>query len=350
MKLKDLHDNRVELDKQIQPIPETNTETGWACLDRSRKRMKYSIPGSTMENSFITALDTAEGAEIFSVWERGDKEEWKVILKNLKDNWQQDTKFISAPKDVGIEIGNTITWKRTKTRWILVWQDFIYGDYFRGEMHRANYFIKWKNKHGEVKGQWAVVRGPVETKSKFEQTTGHAIIGKGNDTLDILIGANDVENIVDLERYKKIKVGKRTWRIQVVDNISSEHVIRLSCIEDYSNSDTDDIIESIPDGLIDFANNNTEKPEEPQESYVKIVGPQRIKTKLQNEFYAINEKEEIISGKFEILEGSAYIESVLNDRAVIVGGKKLGELVKIKFTDNRGSTNTITVKTVSMLS
>lgn len=344
-KHKGYHDKRVQNNRTTGPEPEINFSTGFECLDLNRKRMSRTLPGNTLGDSFIAALDTAEGAELFSVWEKKDKDIYKVILKNLKDDWQKDSKFISALPNVGFELGNTITWTRLNIRWLIVWQDYNIQEYFRGEIQKATHLIRWKNKNGVIKEQWGVVQGPVETRAKFEQTTGNVIVGKQNDTLEILIGSNDKENIRELKRFDKIKVGNKVWKIQVVDDISSENIMRFTCVEDFSNMATDDLIEGIPNGLVDFAKNEKDPIEEES---IRIVGPTKVKEKLVSTFYAVNSKEEKIIGDWEVENSGGY--SLSDPYTLSVKGQKIGLTIKITFTDSFGRKNSISVKTVSMMS
>lgn len=352
MKIKDIgkhkkyHDGRVENNRQVTPPSPIDTDTGFVCLDNARKRMKHTIPGNTLGDSFIQALDTAEGTEYFTVWENGDKDAYKVILKNLKDDWQKDTKYISAMNDLGFQLGNTVTWQRLNIRWLIISQDYNIDEYFRGTIQKATHLLRWKNENGIIKEQWAYVQGPIETRAKYEQTIGNVIVGRQNDTTEILIGANDKKNIKELIRFKKLKIGNRVWTIQVVDDISSEFILRLSCVEDFENEATDNMLEGIPNGLIDFAEN--EKPTE-LPSTVRIVGPTKIPEKLISRFYAVDENEEVLVGNWVVENVETYYMSEDN-KTLIVKGKKKGDRVKISYSDDSGRENSIEVKTVSMLS
>lgn len=162
---KHLHDARVGINRQTGSFTKTDTETAYSCLNRMRKRSSHTLPGNTGGDSFTHALDSAEGVEIFTCWELGDTEEVRVILKNLKEDWQQNTKYINAPNGKGFVVGNTITWKRLNMRWLIVRQDYNYEPFFKGEIYKASHLLSWKDDNGVVVKQWASVRGPVETLS-----------------------------------------------------------------------------------------------------------------------------------------------------------------------------------------
>lgn len=347
-KAKITHDNRVGLNYQIQPGDPVDLNTDWKCLNISRERMGKNLGMNILDKSFEQALDTAEGVEIFTVFEEGDKEKWKVILKNLKDNWQEDSKYINAPLGAGFEVGNTVTWDRLGMRWLLVWQDYNINEYFRGEMQRATHMVRWKNQNGKVMSQWASVQGPIETRAKYEQTRGNVVTGRQNDTIEIWMGSNSPKDTDDLLRYDKIKIGTRVWRVHVRDDISNPEILRFSCVEDYENLAIDDMIELIPGGLIDFGQNT----EAPKEEGIRIVGPSRLKEKLVSNFYAINEEtEEIISslGTWEVVSSGEVTSSIKEDGSINVTSQKLKNKVELIFYYN-DQLNSITLNTASMLS
>lgn len=347
------HDKRVKFGYKIQPSPPIDFETDWKCLNTSRERMNSNLSISTLERSFEQALDSAEGVEIFSVVEDEEKTLWKVILKNLKDSWQKDQKFINAPRNVGFCVGNTVNWERLGIKWLITWRDYNIEEYFHGEMMRASHKIRWKNKYGQVKEQWAVVHGPMETRAKYEQTRGNVVTGRQNDTLEVWIGSNEGKEIDDLKRFNRIKVGTRTWRIQVVDDISNPEIYRFSCVEDFNNEATDNIPELLPGGKEDFAENETK----PSINKIRIVGPPRVKERLVQNFYAIDDStNEKIShlGTWSVTpEGKAKIETDEEDGSLdLIPEKVMGEELEINFVVNEEEDmqNSITVKVVSMFS
>lgn len=343
-KSKTEHDTRVSDGYQIQPGPPTKTDTSWECLNDNRKRMDLSLSMNALDKSFQQALDTAEGTEVFTVWEKGDKEQWKVILRNMKDNWQTDSKYISAPLGQGFQVGNTLTWVRTGIRWLVVWQDLNINEFFRGEIQRANHVIRWKNKNGVIQQQWAAVQGPVETRAKYEQTRGNVITGRQNDTVEIWMGANEGKQIVEsLERFDRIRISNRTWLIQVRDDISNPEILRFTCVEDFNNDATDDMIELIPGGKIDFAPNE----EEPIDEKPRIVGPALVRQKLVSHFTAVDSKENPIEGTW-VVDGATVVETTTS--MVSIKGIKIGQAISVMFTDTKGNSNIVTAKTISMLS
>lgn len=336
-----LHDKIAGKERQTGPLTVPDLETAYKCLNRARKRMSTQIPGSAGEESFQHALDSSEGVEMFTIWENGNTEEHRTFVRNLKDNWQQDTKYIDAIKDIGFKPGNTVTWKRLGVKWLIVWQDFIYKDFFRGEMYRANHLLKWHNEKGEVKEQWASIRGPVETKAKYDNVAGNYEGGRQNDTLDLWIGNNDPENIKSLSRYSLVKVGNRTWRIGVIDDVSNPNVLRMSLIENFNNDYTDDVILGIPDSSIIVPDQ-----EEPNTEIV-IMGPTKLKEGLYSTFEAFLNGEALIGDWSETVNEKLKTEQKASPNFRIKAGR-IGDKTKIKFTSIDGSTQTIELTVVSV--
>jgi len=341
---KRFHDKRVSNEYENQPKVNPPIDSGVPCIDGARNRMKITNDINTLDRSFAQAVDSAEGAEIFTVWEKGDIDEWKVILKNKKGDWDEDNKYINAPSNAGFVLGNTVTWKRLNMRWLITWQDYNINEFFRGEMRRANYIISWKNEHGQIKKQWAAVQGPIETRAKYEQTRGNVIVGRQNDTVEIWIGSNEGKEIKELSRFESINIMGRCWRIQVVDNISNPEILRFSCVEDFNNSVTDDMVNLIPGGNTDFA-----PPQEPIEE-VRIVAPGEMREKLISTAYAINEatSEVLLDGSWK-LEGNGVITKI-EKGIVSIKPNKFGETLILKYIDEDSKEYSVTIKTISMFS
>ncbi len=312
-----------------------------------RKRTSASLGADNVgQLSFKHALDTAEGVEIFTVWEQDDAIEYRTIVKNLKDNWQQDTKYINAPLDSGFETGRTVTWKRLDNmRWLIVWQDFNYSGFFRGEIQRASHLLKWKDSNGVVQQQWAVIRGPVETKAKYDNVSGNFMGGRANDSLEILIGSRD-DSVKDLTRLDKIRIGDRTWEIQVRDDISNKHVLRLSCVEDFNNVYTDDMINAIPDGLIEFP---TVVVTPPPVEEILIIGKNTIKEGFSGT-YTAKVDDTLILGDFKVYKGSSLISEVSGASSITFKGTKLGDKLTIEFHKDGELKTSVEVKVVSIFS
>ena len=346
MKLGDIGSAKESLDIRTgngyQTVPQEKlpSDPRVPCIDNAKNRMKTTLGISTLGRSFAQAVDSAEGTEIFTVWEQNDEFENRVILKNQKDNWQQDVKYINAPLGRGFVVGNTVTWKRLNMRWLITWQDYNLDEFFRGEMRRANYQIYWRDKNGILKHQWVAVQGPVETRAKYEQTTSNVIIGRQNDSLEMWMGSNGDKDIEDLTRYDKINIKGRCWRLQVMDNVSNPEVLRFTCVEDFNNSVTDDMVYMIPNGLRDY-------PEQPEENSIKIVAPGEMREKLVSKVYAVDGKTgETVTGGTWSIEGEATFEP--KDDTILVKPKTYGKEITIIYITETGEVYKAITHSVSM--
>lgn len=338
------HDHKIENGKYVGPNIPPNLDTGWKCLDRARKRMSYSIPGNVLGDSFIQALNTAEGTELFSIW-KGSGTSHKVILRNSKDDWNRDVKFINAEKDLGFIVGNTVVWDRLDMKWLITWQDLGIDEYFRGEMRRATHLLRWKDENGFICEQWAAIEGPVETRAKYEQTRGTAIIERRNDSVEIWIGSLDKKAIKSFKKFTRIMINNRAWEVQVRDDITNDSIYRMSLIEDYTNEQIDDVINAIPSGEIDFAPSE----ENPTTAGIKIVGPNGIKEKVATYFTAVLQNGDLVLDANWSVEGEYQEAELLSDGRFEIIGRKIGDMVTIKI-EKDGKTNSIYIRTVSMFS
>jgi len=331
---------KIETQRQTGAPTVPEFDTAYKCLNRARKRTDLLLNANVGLTSFQSALDSGAGVEYFTVWEEGDTEVQRAIVKNLKDDWQQDTKYVSAMKGTGFELGNTVTWTRLNMRWLIVWQDFIYEEYFRGEMYRANYQIKWIDDKGKIQTQWASIRGPVETKAKVDNVAGDYMGGRQNDSLELWT-SNNHGAAESLRRYELLKIGRRTWRIHVVDDISNPNVLRISLIENFNNVDTDDVIQGIPDGQIIM-------PEEtvPSVESYTIVGVSTVKEGMKATYKVYDKDGVLVAGDWTVQDSKGTIQTFTGVSEISIRGGKIGDKFTISFEDKAQ----VVVPTVSLFS
>lgn len=253
MKFEDL---KNKADKNLQTTPINNF------YNTSIAKMYKRKP--TLLRSFQQAMDSADGTEIFTF----DYQQWTCAVSNLKDNWNQDKKMIAIDNNSGVKVGSIISWDRTNTKWIITLQDYNIEDYFRGEIWKINHTINWFDELGKKHSADVSIQGPVETKAKYDDTRSISLIGRPNDTLELVMSGDDFK---DLHRFDRIIVGDRAWRIQVIDDISNDDIVRMSLIEDYVNNE-DNIQSQTPK-----PDSNTKIAWDDTERYC-LVGPKDITT------------------------------------------------------------------------
>ena len=185
-----------------------------------------------------------------------DEKEIRALINPNKLKPDYDDKIISVDFEHGFKIGDIFNWNNTDTKWIIYLQDLTELAYFRGDIRKCNYQIKWKDGYDEngepiIKSTYAAVRGPVETKINFIQKKGISI-DTPNHSLSIVMPGNK-DTISYFKRYSKFYLNEDKsicWRVEGFDSISTPGILEIIAIEYYANEDSDDKEEGVADGLI----------------------------------------------------------------------------------------------------
>lgn len=200
----------------------------------------------------------------------------RALINPDKNKQDYDDKIISIGYEHGYQPGDVFEWVNTNSYWLIYLQDKTELAYFRGEIRRCRYTIKFKDEDGNEHFTYAAVRGPVETKINFIQKSGISV-DKPNHSLNILLPANKY-NVDYFYRYSKFYLIEDTkkicWRVEGMDWISTPGILQVNAVEYYSNEFQDDIENGIAGGLI-------MKEENPNENTVEnlINGDTFIKPK-----------------------------------------------------------------------
>lgn len=262
----------------------------WRTLQRA---LQYSYQACTVQmvqkscqvlNADSSAIDKEFG--IFPVW--------RALINPDKVKQDYDDKIISIDHMAQYEPGDVFEWKRTGTHWIIYLEEVTEDAYFRGEIRRCRYKIKFKDQDGNWCETYAAIRGPVETQIESIQKN-QIRIDKPNLSLNILMPRNE-KTVYAFDRYKEFLLDGRCWKVQAPDGISMSDgdnnkygVLEINAEEDYINRDTDDIENQMKDGLII-------EPEDPTPES-GIIGETFIKPMIQ-ETYSVEEA----NGDWSILE------------------------------------------------
>lgn len=152
-----------------------------------------------------------------------------------------DDKIISAPFEVGLEVGSLFFWKRAKTDWLVYLKEDSEDAYFRGHIRKAAHVIEWKDSYGNVHATKAAIRGPVETKLR-SQVKSDIDFDEPNYSLSMLVPATEETKV--LKRYFKLMIAGVAWEVVADDSISQPGIIELHLKEDYKNAaeDSDTVI------------------------------------------------------------------------------------------------------------
>ena len=223
-----------------------------------------------------------QAAEIVRV-DADFKKPVRALINPNKLKMDYDDKILSVGFEYNFKCGDVFEWLGTKTHWLIYLQDLTELAYFRGDIRRCTYQIKWQDEDGEH-ATYAAVRGPVETAINSSQKHG-IILNTPNHSLNILMPQTE-ETLNYFKRYTKFylqglheNAPQICWRVAAIDWISSPGIIEVSAIEYYANETEDDVDNGIVGGLL-------VEPESPNEEIIEatIVGETFIKPKKTYSF------------------------------------------------------------------
>ena len=159
-----------------------------------------------------------------------------------------DDKIISVGYEYNFKPGDVFEWEKTGTKWLIYLQDLTELAYFKGNIRKCNYEIKWKDSKGNIKSTFAAIIGPKETKIDSTQTNGISL-DSPNHSLNLLLPMND-DTLNQFKRYSEFYLQNICWRVEATDTISMPGVLEINAVEYYKNETADDIEKGIVDGLI----------------------------------------------------------------------------------------------------
>lgn len=178
----------------------------------------------------------------------------RALINPNKLKQDYDDKIISIGFESGFGPGTVFEWMGTGTYWLIYLQELTETAYFRGDIRKCSFEIKWKDED-DIKSTYAAVRGPVETKINYIQKH-ETSIDTPNHSLDILMPKNE-DTLKYFKRYAKFylqdsdDVSTRIcWRVEATDSISMPGILEVIAVEYFANKDEDDIDNGIVGGLI----------------------------------------------------------------------------------------------------
>lgn len=190
----------------------------------------------------------------------------RALINPDKTKMDYDDKIISIPFESGFKVGDVFEWCGTDSHWLIYLQDMNEIAYFRGEIRKCSYEIKWQDEDGEH-STYAAVRGPVETKIDYIQK--HQIsVDNPNYSLHILLPRTE-ETLKQFKRYSKFYLqdpepgaDNVCWRVEAVDWISTPGILEINAVEYYANETEDDVDNGIVGAFIsETVNPNEDNPD-----------------------------------------------------------------------------------------
>lgn len=250
------------------------------------RALLYSYQAASIEmvqkNSEVLELDPS-GVDA----DMGIFGEVRALINPDKVKQDYDDKIVSIDYEHGYEPGDVFEWKKTGTQWIIYTQEITEDAYFRGEIRRCRYKIRFKDQDGSWCATYAAIRGPVETQINSIQKNQERI-DVPNLSLNILMPRNE-KTLHAFDRYSEFIFAGKCWRVEAPDSISMKNIIEVNAEENYWNDTTDDLEKEMKDGLV-F------EPTDPTPDS-KIIGETFIKPKIAATFSV-----DIADGEWKILE------------------------------------------------
>lgn len=257
----------------------------------------------------------------------------RALINPDKVKQDYDDKIISIDYSAGYESGDVFEWKKTGTYWLIYLQQITEDAYFRGEIRRCRYRIKFKDEDGNWVSTWAAIRGPVETQINSIQKNQQRI-DEPNLSLNILMPRNE-KTLRAFDRYSEFMLDGKVWRVEAPDSISMKNIIEVNAEEYYINRDTDDVENEIANGLVI-------EPVDPTPDS-EIEGNTFIKPKI-TETYRVEET----GGKWTVLENAPVTLCPSGDTLVTVTWNKVvsGQFTLQWVKDDKSLEKTIVVESL----
>lgn len=277
-------------------------------LELMNKRL-MRLGGIKQEDRMIQGkYETLQRALLYSyqgcnVQKVGERIVRRALINPDKVKQDYDDKILSIDRKFGYEPGDVFEWKGTDTHWLIYLEEITEDAYFRGEIRRCRYKIKFKDEEGNVCETWAAIRGPVETAIDSIQKN-QIRIDNPNLSLNILMPRNK-KTLAAFTRYKKFLFAGKAWKVEAPDSISMRNIIEVNAQEDYINEFTDDVEQEVKDGLVIAAVDPTPNTE--------ILGETFIKPKIA-ETYTIDRE----GGSFSVAKGTPANLCAIDGKSVKV--------------------------------
>ena len=207
----------------------------------------------------------------------------RALINPNKLKPDYDDKILSIGFEYGYKPGDVFEWVNTNTHWLIYLQELSELAYFRADIRRCDYQIKWEDENG-IHSTYAAIRGPVETKIDYIQKHGISV-DNPNHSLNILLPKNK-DTLEYFRRYSRFYLNdidegdeQICWRVEAKDSISMPGILEITAVEYYINKDEDDVENGIVGALI-------VEPENPNEEVVEatIVGDTFIKPNEAHEY------------------------------------------------------------------
>lgn len=218
------------------------------------KALLYSYQAATIKK--VIFEENSDNDDFKSISDTEDKPVRALINPNkLKQDY--DDKVVSVYYEAGFKPGDVFEWEGTNTYWLIYLQDLTELAYFRGDIRKCSYAIKFPFEDGSIEETYGAIRGPVETKINFIQKNGISV-DEPNHSLNILLPKTE-KTISYFKRYANFYIHRLDenfdtipwvcWRVEATDSISTPGILEITAVEYYINESEDNVMEGIAGGL-----------------------------------------------------------------------------------------------------
>ena len=220
-----------------------------------------------------------------------------------------DDKTISIGYEYNYKPGTIFEWVNTGTKWLIYLQDLTELAYFKGNVRKCNYKIKWNDEVSNIHETFAAVIGPSQANYNTVEKNGISM-DLPSHTLKLLLPA-EIDVLKYFKRYSKfyiqpLKEGDSPvcWRVEATDTVSMPGIIEITANEYYINEQKDNVEEGIVDAW-------GEKIPEPQD--IAIEGEIFIKPKKSYTYKYTGEE----NAKW-IFDSRLPIEAHINNKEITI--------------------------------
>ena len=224
-------------------------------------------------------LYSYQGAKV----QKTDGSEGLALINPNTVKQDYDDKVISIDFDYNFQVGTIFNWVGTNTHWLIYLQDLTELAYFKGDIRRCNYEIKWRNEKGDLCSTYAAIIGPSE-KSLSTESVNNLQMDVPNHSINLLLPKT--QEILDyFKRYTEFYLQEDTsicWRVEAIDTISNPGILEVAAVEYYNNKDED------ADGLVGEL---IVEPITPEPTTAEIEGEVFIKPKRTYNYKYIGDSE-----------------------------------------------------------
>lgn len=221
-----------------------------SALNNLEKRLNYAGGKNQESRMNSDKLRSLKKALLYSYQAQTvilkDSREFRCLINHDKLKEDYDDKIISIPYDdiclnagdiqgktseeiqhIGMQVGDTFTWKETNTRWIVIQEILEENAYFRATIRKAEdeIIINGTAYYGYL-GKWSKEQLWHTKQLNSWSEMGYQVI--------LYITRDEVtENF--FFRFQKVKINNRLWEVQMVNDITSKTMLIVYLKEAFVN-------------------------------------------------------------------------------------------------------------------